>query len=254
MLFNDIFSSGTWFLHAYVFMMCFTPIVNKLLDQGSKDPDFSCTIPFLVAVFGVGWVINMPVVSKFMPQTSGLAAFSGITLLGVYIIGRLLRCKDVLNRVSVKLSILALSVAAFMSCIGVKTGNGNYVSGFLGQYNSPVALIAAIGAFKLFLSLPKISPDSYVGKAILFLAPSMFSIYIIHVNPQWFSLIKAKGGNQLVLTVCVFLGALSIDLFRRLIVGFFSKLNCFRKSGNTSRMPAEIAAAENQCASCGRGE
>lgn len=77
-----------WFIHAYVLMMLFAPLVNHAVDDRRA---VRVMVPFLVAVFGWGFLGRFPIVNRFVPKSIDLDMYSGLTLLGVYAVARLAR-------------------------------------------------------------------------------------------------------------------------------------------------------------------
>ena len=62
---------GLWFLHAYAFMLCLTPIVDCVLEISNGRR----LVPFLCLVFGWGLATELPIIHKFIPVQQKLAVF-----------------------------------------------------------------------------------------------------------------------------------------------------------------------------------
>ena len=97
----------------------------------------------------------------------------------------------------------------------------------LGSYCSPSAMSMAALAFFVFRD---IRLQKWLGKLVMFVAPSMFSVYLLHSHLVGETIIKAFQ-NRLVsgglskwfsIAICalsVFVGCIVIDLVRRLVAG-----------------------------------
>lgn len=200
-----------WFIHAYVLMMLLAPLVNHATDDRRS---LRVMVPFLVAVFGWGFLGRFPIVNRFVPKPLDLDMYSGLTLLGVYAVARLARIYRLDERLSVRqLAVCFLTAAVLCS------------AGHLGFYNSPIAVVFVGSAF-LIVGRLKI----YGGGWINCLAPSMFTVYFIHLGSRF-----ANTGLMIAIadrldctiwrfpallagTVVVFLLCVAMDIPRRLFV------------------------------------
>ena len=126
------------------------------------------------------------------------------------------------------------SVATFLLSIPVEwilLAEGFKVKtlGFQGfyQYNSPTVLLAALALFLVFLQMER--PRGFFGRAISWMAPLTFGVYLIHENMyirkelwgHWVSTVSVREGNigyfaaHMVVTVLgVFLVCILIDAVR----------------------------------------
>lgn len=128
-----------WFIHAYVLMMLLAPLVNHAVDDRRA---VRVMVPFLVAVFGWGFLGRFPIVNRFVPKPLDLDMYSGLTLLGVYAVARLARIYRLDERLSVRqLAVCFLTAAVLCS------------AGHLGFYNSPVAVVFIGSAFLMAIRL-----------------------------------------------------------------------------------------------------
>ena len=209
---------GFWFLNAYVFMMCLTPLVDKVFEVVPRKQWAPIFLPVLALPFVWTFASELPIIGCVLPKTSGLGSYSGTTLLGVYICARICRNLDIERYLSLKRIALLLPVFWFFTAIGF----GDYASLFT------VGLCALM--FYLFKAakIPRM-----VGSACTFLAPSMFCVYMLHTNFIGFPLIRrledmfvdGQGMNvYLTYPICaciIFFGALLLDMPRRMLGRLF---------------------------------
>ncbi len=216
--------NGSWFLHAYVLMMCMVPLVNLVIDKCTAGEFAILSTPFLIAVFGWGLATELPILHCYVPKNPGLGSMTGLTLLGCYIWGRLYRLYE--DKVNLRfLSFLfILAVLLLIDTLGY---------GWFGRYSSPFAVATATVVFNLF---KRIAISSGLSKCILYLSPSMFAIYILHGYAPCLKLMRLCSGNlqrDIPLEICMimvaalmFLVCLFLDLTRR--SGLFMITRCFR--------------------------
>ena len=204
---------GMWFLHAYAVMMCLAPLVNAVL----QSRDWRALVPFSALVFGWGLAVELPIVLKIIPHPAGIGSFTGLTLLGVYAVARIVRLYDFARLIKTRHILFALPVL-FGLCI--------FGDGWLGYYASPIAVLMAAAVFFLFL---RIRVPSAIAPMVQFLGASMFPVYVVHIHPWVLALIKdtgdrASGVNHSVvcfgLGLVVFVATLLFDFPRRLVVAF----------------------------------
>lgn len=206
-----------WFLCAYLVLMLLAPFVNAAIDNLSSVRNGAIAI-IILAIWN--WLSTSRIVNDWGPMTSGLGNYSFIMMLIVYIAARMIRkCHDkgsfILDTIPfLRLSYCILSVfIILMLCWRIH----------LGDYSSPLALTMAVLVFFTFLRI-KLKPK--LERIILFIAPSMFSIYLIHTNKLGFTIIKElemlldKNSVPLILTIpltafTVFCICLGVDLIRR---------------------------------------
>ena len=209
---------GFWFLHAYAVMMILSPLVNAALSKtagGVRD-----VLPFMLMVWLWGFGRTLPYGDAILPRTDGLEAYGGITLTAVYAAARICRLYGI-DRIA-KTKWLFMLLPLFW----IATGIG------LGDYNSPFAFALAATCFVLF---KKIRLPAFLGKGILLIAPSMFSVYLIHTNGNGFKFIKEWGcwmaeagfgsvGTPVITAFVIFALALILDMPRRLLFAIINRI------------------------------
>lgn len=212
--------NGYWFLHAYLFMMCFAPIVNVAVENlQSRRMAFLVFWPLLALVFGWGMATELPILHRIIPCPSGIGSFSGVTLLGVYAIGRIFR-KFEFEKV--------LSMRCLVGLAIVLLGIVNIGNGWFAHYCSPFAVLLAVVMFCLFHRMPEVR-DGFFRKSVLLIGPSLFSVYLLHTHVKGFRFIRSVvrymvdlGIRPLVacclLAVSLFFVCICIDVLRRLLL------------------------------------
>ena len=203
----------SWFLHAYAFMMVLAPLVNATVSQRGK------VYPLFVMVWIWGFGLTLPFVADLLPRTNGLNAYGGVTLTAIYAGARICRKYAIDSRLSTRTLLMMVPFLMFATGIG------------LGDYNSPFAFALASSCFLLAMRIPV---PARFEKVVVFLGPSMFSVYLIHTNELGFSFIKkfmsvADGYMSAPLSVVatavvVFVAAAFLDMPRRMIIYFFRKI------------------------------
>lgn len=200
-----------WFIHAYVLMMLLAPLVNHATDDRRS---LRVMVPFLVAVFGWGFLGRFPIVNRFVPKPLDLDMYSGLTLLGVYAVARLVR----IYRLDERLSVRQLAVCFLASAVLCSAGH-------LGFYNSPVAVVFIGSAFLMVIRL-KIRNGGWINR----FGPSMFSVYFFHLGSCFANVglmiaiadkldcVICRFPALLIGTVVVFLLCIAMDIPRRLLV------------------------------------
>ena len=198
---------GFWFLHAYAVMMILAPMVDALLDRKT-----SAIIPFLAMVWIWGFGRTLPFGSDLLPQTDGLAAYGGITLTAAYAAARVCCKFRIDQRLNWKWLVVLLPVFVILTGIG------------LGDYNSPFTFALAAACFFI---VKGVRLPAFLGRVVIFAAPSMFSVYLLHTNDVGGAFIKKcelwMASNMglcpvfavLATAVVVFFCALALDMPRR---------------------------------------
>lgn len=199
-----------WFLHAYALMMCLAPLINQVLEIGKPY----ILVPFLVAVFGVGFLGQVAGIHHFIPYVPGLEPKSGLTLAGVYVVGRVYRGYEKwFDARPIVLYVISLIAMSLTCSLGL---------GWFGLYDSPIAICVAICMFHLFRHA-RIS--GFLGRMCMLITPSIFAIYILHANEYVYGLAGKllhvlSGGGLMVPMVAsiVFVVAVCADALRRIVL------------------------------------
>lgn len=197
-----------WFLHAYVILMMFAPILNLAIIQGGG---YKLTVmPIVVLAFGWSYLYEIGHLKPFVFPASGLGAYTPLTLIGIYLLARLFRVYELDVKMPTKYVLVTIALCLPFAAIG------------LAPYNSLFAFCIAAGLFVLFKRFVK------CGEWVLFVAPSMFSVYLLHSTKPGLDFIReagnyivAQGMSKyimfLIVAIVLFVVCVTIDLVRRFV-------------------------------------
>ena len=216
-----------WFLNAYAVLVCLAPILNLacskcVLQLGmgwrSAMQRLFLVFPVLFCVWGWSFATTLPIVGELIPPSPGIVAYSSFMMVGVYIGARLLRLNDDIvqefrkryQKTTILLGVICLMCMSFG----------------LNDYNSPFSFLFATIAFYYVrqLDVPKA-----IEKFLVWLTPSMFSIYLIHAHGEAWGYLrqieeqilnsgKFHIGMFLVTACIIFVISLIMDMPRRMFL------------------------------------
>ncbi len=166
---------NAWFVSAYLFLMLLAPFIDAALERLPNRLLPSVLLPFALLTFGWSFGVGLPVVGPLLPNTAGLGAYTGLTLLSVYVTARLCRRFDVMRFFTWKRACVVLPLLWFCTAIG------------FGEYSSPFAVALCGVMFYVFKACPW---PTWCGRVALLLGPSMFAVYLLHTNEIGFPAIK----------------------------------------------------------------
>lgn len=200
-----------WFLHAYVIMMSFAPCIEIALETADRLTAVKRLSPILVMTFVWPFAGEVRYLRDFVPISKGLTQLSGYTLIGIYAAARLARLYEKELQHIRHWPIVSL-------CFGVVVCAGHF-----GFYQSPFAFCLALTWFMIFkrMTLP-----SGISRCVLVLAPSMFSVYLLHTNKLGLKMLSecdnmihevcGLNGLSIMAAGCViYLGCIGVDMLRR---------------------------------------
>ena len=203
-------------------LLLFAPSINILLERlDTSEQDrwisLNALIPILMLVFGWGFLRTVPYVRVYVPRSSGIEDYSGITLLGIYISAQLIRRLSIREKIDRRGVVILLGVSVLGVCC------------HLSAYTSPFAFVVAMFSFSLFerFVVPK-----WLAKLVFFIAPSMFSVFMFHTNEVGYCVMGRIQSHLMnfgvgefvyypVAAIVVFFCGLLLDMPRRLMVAFF---------------------------------
>lgn len=164
-----------WYFTGYFAMFFFIPALNHVLNTMDRKWLHRIAIA-IVALFSL-W----PVLARRDPFRLG-GGYCAWWLACLYFLGGYLKKTDAAERFhgwKTALLYVICVLAAWGSKLAL-TAWGWEESGALINYISPLILLAAVGLVLTFAHLPVARVP---GKVIAFLAPSAFSVYLIHAQP-----------------------------------------------------------------------
>lgn len=210
-----------WFLHSYAVLLMVAPILNLAVETAvemrkSSMGGGNILLPFIIVVFGWAFLTGIGHVKPYMFNVDGFETHSPLSLSGVYVAARYFKLAEIESRFPSKLLIVALVVCTPFAMIGVA------------NYNSPIALVMVAALFLLFKRHVK------VGAWVNVIAPSMFSVYMLHSTLAGLTLLRqaedwlmARNWNVfamfLAVSLLVFSAGVLLDAVRRLGVRIWAK-------------------------------
>jgi len=211
---------GYWYVWAYVFTMLFSPVIDAFVEECCDVRHLKMalvTVGFLLWGWSFAAQLNVPLV----PSVLGFGNCSGVVLLCVYCLTRILKRLQYIEW---------LEKHMFLNC-SLFVVSGLFVYMGFRHNNSIFAFAYALSGL---LIVKKMDLRENLAKFILFLSPSMFSVYLLHMPfckyfPGWENSIQTVCHvphvmAQFVLAVLVFASAVCVDMPRRLCVKLLSKL------------------------------
>lgn len=219
-----------WFVHAYVLMMCFSTLVEKLIDVYKKGlvserEIVLAVVPVLLMVFVWSFSMRIWGLQQYIPRAEGInTPFSGIALFAIYIVGAMCRLFNIEKRMNIWVAVLIILVCAPIVAWPI-------FCGCFARYDSAFVLMLSFALFAMFRRI-HIAP--YIGKVSSWLAPSVLAVYLYHCNPYGYRLfgflerILSENGFPM---YCIFfvvaffamIGGLMLDLPRRGLCILLSK-------------------------------
>ena len=148
----------------YLALMCVTPLLNPFFEKANPLAD--CVPLLILAFFWSYFASIIPWCNHYLPKVNGFGAFSLLTFMGVYVVGRLYRIYSIEKYISFLAYVIVFPICLLMVAVGFH------------HYCSPFNIGVIIVLFSLFKRLP----ESLVGAERVFrlLGPSMLSVYLLH--------------------------------------------------------------------------
>ena len=226
-----------WFISAYISLYFLIPIINILLNKLTKS-QFKYGLIVLIIMFGIIRVVSNP-----------SAIYSGaiMPVIIIYSIGAYIRkfvevkhknkyiIKYILLTIIFTLIYMILQIYQRITTNAIVYYRIYLILTGLREYNCIILIAMAICVFMKFVTI-KIK-SNFANQTISFIAPSMFSIYIIHENINindwlWKSLGIINYADSclmvpyiLLMVLVVFIACLLIDLLRRGVYSLLKKIS-----------------------------
>lgn len=174
-----------WYLSSYTALFFAIPWINKLIKNCDKKElkNLILIIFLLFSIFGT--------VSNYFSDTFKLNnGYSFLWLMCLYIIGAYLKKFEILKNIKISLSILIIILSSIITWINAVFIPKEYIGVSLISYISPTIILLAISYLNLF---SKLQIDKKFFKIIKFVTPTVFAVYLIHVQGIiWEYIIKNK--------------------------------------------------------------
>lgn len=205
----------SWFVYAYVVLMLMSPALNAALEKRSAREILRNGLPIVFAVYGWSYLCVIPVIKQFVPGNYGFAPLSFFTLIGIYTAARMFRLLDVERWIPVKTVV-----------VGLVAGLVGVIAGFY-HHSSPLSFLYISCLFTL---VKKVRLPSLMEHVVACIAPSVFSIFLIHGTSGGHRFYSWLCGwmivdcaappmvSYLVVALIVFVLCLLMDLLRRVII------------------------------------
>ncbi len=211
--FFPVFRQEYWFFTMYILLYLLIPFLNAGLNRMTKKKHSVLVIVILIFFY------IEPLFSVVFYEYDVTEGFSLVAFVTLYIIGAYLaRCQSIPKKHCVCIIIgsclLMLISKITLEMIVVRYGL-NFGTGLLYHNNSIFVLINAIALFELF---KQINLNVQMQKAVVWISPSVFSVYLLHEKPamrkviwndQLLSILKDSGW----LVYCIIVIGIGIGLF-----------------------------------------
>jgi len=178
--FTPIASAHYWFASSYVFFYLLSPFAALGIRRLDEKQHRGLMIIMLLLFsrlwkillpqsapiddkgYGLMWFLTLFVVASYIRRFVPVKKKHRIFYLGIYLLS----------------SILTLASFFVINMIYQATGRFEVFIKVLLEYNSPTIVVASICLFLFFRTIR--IPDGFLSKAILFVSPLTFGIYLIH--------------------------------------------------------------------------
>lgn len=206
---------GHWFLNCYAVLMLLAPALNLLVEKiEDKKAMKAVLLPLAFLAFVWCWGgMYLKRVGIQLPSPIGFGSYTYLMMAVVYLIGRFCRRYDdvFMSRSTWRLSVLG-GICLFLCVVG-----------FAG-YMSPFSMGLAVFAFVIFR---KIDWPYWVAGSAIWLAPSMFAVYLFHSETEGRVVVKhlmdvfcSRYGvsvfvSQLMVAVVLYFGCILLDVVCR---------------------------------------
>lgn len=182
-----------WFVNVYFAMYIFSPYINKLIKNLSKE-ELKKLMIICIVLFSILSILPQKMTINEAGGT-GIIWFITLYIIAAYI--RLYWEKKINSKwlISTYLLMAVVIVVGYFiaKLVGNKIGNPNLLIQFQGwsiDYSNTINLIESVALFLLFLNLP--IQSKFVKEFAKIIAPLTFGVYVIHENPALKSILYDK--------------------------------------------------------------
>lgn len=155
-----------WYLWAYLFLMLLAPTVNAAFEKADKKTIIVFVLPIAMLCWGWSFFSGLPYFRNISPVCKYIGSLNGPSLVCIYVFTLAYRKLDLSRHCSLKWAVVLLPACVVLMLLG------------FWSYAWIPAFAVTCFAFEFFkgLSLP-----DWLARACVFAAPSMFSVYLLHI-------------------------------------------------------------------------
>ena len=161
---------GGWFLPFYCVLVLLSPILNAALENEKHHKIIMASVVGMVVIAWVPTIIGDSHAGMLL--VPGMQGNGLLLMIAIYVVGAILRVYHVATMLSAGMWFVGFVVGT-LACVGLGT-----VVPSACHYLSPVSIVTAICGFMAFVRMPEL-PCS-VSRAVNFISPSMFGVYLLH--------------------------------------------------------------------------
>ena len=180
MFFTPVAASHYWFASSYIFFYLTAPFLAVGIRKLNKTQHLGIVI-ITMLLFSRLWKTILPQTAPLDDKGYGILWFITLFVLASYI-RRFVPVKKSRRLLYFGIYLLAsaLTLASFfvVNLIFVKTGRFEVFIKVLLEYNSPTIIVASTALFLFFRTISV--PEGFLSKAVLFISPLTFGIYLLH--------------------------------------------------------------------------
>lgn len=180
---TPVLSNQYWFFTCYFILCFFTPFINKLINESSKQLN-QVLFGILIFIFSVLPFIAMSPIAyaKEIDFFNVNRGYSVIWCTVVYTLGALLNKLEISQYFKKSTCFLNYWLGVFLTFgIWILCQKYDVYGYFAVSYTSPLIVFASIS---LLLFFTKIKLNAMIEKIVKFFVPEVFSVYLIHSNPH----------------------------------------------------------------------
>ena len=171
-----------WYVNAYTGLFFLIPWINKLLRNCSKK-EMGTLLAIMLIVYSFFSNIAIPYSDPFMLKRG----YSAFWLIILYVIGAGLKKNKICEQISKRIWFLIFTMCVLITWI-FKVFSPIVPKIFVCYLSIPT-VFAAISLVSIFT---QIKFSNTIKKIILFFSPAAFGVYLIHCNPDFYSLLITK--------------------------------------------------------------
>lgn len=217
------FGGFYWFIPAYLCLYVMSPILNTYIEFANRSQLILTIIAFFVLEFIYGWITDMGAYNE---------GYSAISFIGLYMLARYVNkyspyLKSIKPIVGGCYFIILTLIPVILAFFGLKY-TGHAFSPI--KYCSPFVVLAALCLFLTFQGM------TFKNRFVNWVAASVFSVYIIHLNPMvvpYFKELMCNAYHSLNgFLYCMF--AIGVAVFLCVACSVIDRLRMMSWSGFTS--------------------